>query len=117
MIKTENITIKGKEHVKTYSDAGMMLERNGRHYSVAIEPIGFVKKYNESDKPIPVHKPYEHKVPEHLYREATPMKPVEEEINLAEPTETTEPAVVEEAIETESLEIIETKEETTEQVE
>lgn len=117
MIKTENVTIKGKEYIKTYSDAGMMLERNGRRYSVATEPIGFVNEYTESDKPIPVHKPYEHKVPEHLYREATPMKPVEEEINLAESTETTEPTVVEEAAETENLEIIETKEETTEQVE
>ena len=117
MIKTENIIIKGKEYVKTYSDAGMMIARDGKKFSVAIEPISFVRKYVETDKPIPVARTPKEPARKPIYREATPMKPVEEETIPTEPTETTEPAVVEEAAEMENLEIAETKEETTEQVE
>lgn len=89
MIITENINIRGKEYVKTYSDAGMMIAREGKKYSVAIEPIRFVRQYTETDKPIPTRKP------------AEPIQPQEE-------------ATEQEAAETENLENIETKEETTE---
>ena len=89
MIITENIIIKGKEYVKTYSDAGMMIARDGKKFSVAIEPINFVRQYVETDKPIPVHKPAELFRPR---REATKK----------------------EVAETENLETVETKEETIE---
>ena len=52
MIKTENITINGKEFVRTYSDAGMMVERDGVRYSEAIDPAEFNRVYTETDEPI-----------------------------------------------------------------
>ena len=52
MIKTENMTINGKEFVRTYSDAGMMVERDGVRYSEAIDPAEFGREYTETDEPI-----------------------------------------------------------------
>jgi hypothetical protein len=52
MIKTENLTINGKDFVKTYSDAGMMVERDGVRYSEAIDPAEFGRQYIETDEPI-----------------------------------------------------------------
>ena len=48
MIKTEIVTIKGKEYSRTYSDAGYMIEREGVQYSEAIDPIGSDRKYVET---------------------------------------------------------------------
>lgn len=52
MIKTENLTINGKAFVKTYSDIGMMVERDGVRYSEAIDPAEFGRQYIETDEPI-----------------------------------------------------------------
>ena len=52
MIKTENMTINGKEFVRTYSDAGMMVERDGVRYAEAIDPAEFNRVYTETDEPI-----------------------------------------------------------------
>ena len=52
MIRTENLTIGGREFVKTYSDIGMMIERDGVRYSEAIDPAEFGRQYIETDEPI-----------------------------------------------------------------
>jgi hypothetical protein len=48
MIKTENLTINGRAFVKTYSDDGYMVERDGIRYSEAIDPAGFGRQYIET---------------------------------------------------------------------
>lgn len=52
MIKTENMTINGKSFVKTFSDSGYMVERDGIRYSEAIDPAELNRLYTETDKPI-----------------------------------------------------------------
>jgi hypothetical protein len=52
MIKTENLTIGGREFVKTFSDIGMMVERDGMRYSEAVDPAEFDRQYIETDEPI-----------------------------------------------------------------
>ena len=54
MIVRENITINNKQFIKTYSDKGMMIERDGVQYSEAIDPIEFAEEriYTETDIPI-----------------------------------------------------------------
>lgn len=52
MIIKENLTINGKAFVKTYSDLGMMVERDGVRYSEAIDPAEFGREYTETNKPI-----------------------------------------------------------------
>lgn len=52
MIITERIAIGGRDFVKTYSDAGFMVERDGVRYSEAIDPAEFGRVYVETDEPI-----------------------------------------------------------------
>jgi hypothetical protein len=52
MIIRENLTIGGRTFVKTYSDIGMMVEREGVRYSEAIYPAEFGRQYTETDEPI-----------------------------------------------------------------
>ena len=52
MIKTENLTINGKAFVRTYSDNGYMVEREGIRYAEAIDPAEFGRVYTETDEPI-----------------------------------------------------------------
>lgn len=52
MIKTENLTINGKSFIRTYSDSGYMVEREGIRYSEAIDPAEFDRQYTETDEPI-----------------------------------------------------------------
>ena len=52
MIVTENLTVGGRAFVKTYSDKGMMVEREGVRYSEAIDPAEFGRVYTETDEPI-----------------------------------------------------------------
>jgi hypothetical protein len=52
MIKIENITINGRELIKTYSDEGFMIERDGVRYSEAIDPPEFGRQYIETDEKI-----------------------------------------------------------------
>lgn len=47
MIVTENFSIDGKPFVRTYSDAGHRLERNGVYYDEAVDPAEFGRTYTE----------------------------------------------------------------------
>lgn len=49
MIKTETITINGKQFIRTYSDSGFMIERDNVKYDEAIDPIGLEREYIETD--------------------------------------------------------------------
>ena len=51
MIKTELLTINERLFVKTYSDKGMMIQRDGVRYEEAIDPAGSGRTYTESDTP------------------------------------------------------------------
>ena len=54
MIVTEYYTTRSDGVVlnRTYSDAGMMVERDGVLYSEAIDPAGLGRTYLETDEPI-----------------------------------------------------------------
>ena len=49
MIVTEKIIINGKKFVKTYSDAGFMVERDGVQYSEAIDLAELGREYTETN--------------------------------------------------------------------
>ena len=49
MIITEKIVINGTEFVRTYSDKGYYVEREGVQYSEAIDPINSDRVYTETD--------------------------------------------------------------------
>lgn len=51
IVKTTKI-FDGVEYDYTYSDIGMMIERNGARYSEAFDPIGSNREYIETDEPI-----------------------------------------------------------------
>lgn len=50
MIVTEFMTIKGKTFVRTYSDNGYIVEREGIRYAEAIDPAEFGRVYTETDE-------------------------------------------------------------------
>ena len=52
MIVREIITIKGKDFLHTYSDSGMLIERDGVMYSDAVDPIESDRTYGETETPI-----------------------------------------------------------------
>ena len=52
MIKTENLTINGKPFIRTFSDSGFMVERDGVRYSEAIDPAELGRTYTETDEPV-----------------------------------------------------------------
>ena len=52
MIVTESYEINGKAFVKTYSNIGMLVERDGVRYSEANDPAEFNRIYTETDEPI-----------------------------------------------------------------
>jgi hypothetical protein len=49
MIITENITINNIPFIKTYSNLGYAIERDGVQYSEAIDPAEFNRVYIETD--------------------------------------------------------------------
>ena len=51
MIKTEHLMINGKEFVRTYSDSGVMIERDGEFYEEAYDPADSGRTYAETDIP------------------------------------------------------------------
>lgn len=56
MIVKEETTIKwidGTYLIKTYSDAGFYIEREGVKYAEAIDPAKFEREYVETDEKIP----------------------------------------------------------------
>ena len=52
MIVKTTKEINGVVYDYTYSDAGMMIERNGALYSEAVDPINSGREYTETDVPI-----------------------------------------------------------------
>lgn len=52
MTKTETITINGRQLLRTWSDAGRMIERDGARYSEAVDPMDSGRTYTETDVPI-----------------------------------------------------------------
>ena len=53
MIKTETITVNGRQLLRTYSDAGLMIARDGALYTEAVDPADSGRTYTETDQPIP----------------------------------------------------------------
>ena len=49
MIKTELITVDGRQLRRTWPDAGFMIERDGAMYSEAVDPVEFDRVYTETD--------------------------------------------------------------------
>lgn len=52
MIVKESMEISGRAFVKTYSDAGFYIERDGEKYSEAIDPADIPREYTETDEPV-----------------------------------------------------------------
>lgn len=52
MIFTEALTINGKEYKRTYSDAGVYIERDGERYEEAIDPLDTGRVYTETEEEI-----------------------------------------------------------------
>lgn len=52
MIVKTTKEINGVEYDYTYSDAGLMIERNGARYSEALDPLNSAREYTETDEPI-----------------------------------------------------------------
>lgn len=52
MIITENLIINDKSFVKTCSDSGYMVERDGIRYAEAIDPAELGRTYTETDEPV-----------------------------------------------------------------
>jgi hypothetical protein len=46
------MTINGKSFIRTYSDNGCMVERNGERYAEAIDPTELGRTYTETDERI-----------------------------------------------------------------
>lgn len=52
MIVTESMTINGKAFIRTFSDSGYLVERDGVRYGEAIDPAEFNRQYTETDEAI-----------------------------------------------------------------
>lgn len=52
MIVKTTKEINGVTYEYTYSDADMMIERDGARYSEALDPVGSGREYIETDEPI-----------------------------------------------------------------
>lgn len=50
MIKTEEVTIKGNFFIRTYSDNGCYVVRNGVEYEEAYDPAEFGRQYTEGNQ-------------------------------------------------------------------
>lgn len=57
-IKTENAGkfIDGDDLIRTFSDAGKYIERDGVIYAEAIDPAKYDRKYTETDTDLPKNK-------------------------------------------------------------
>ena len=54
MIQTEKLSINEREFIRTWSDAGKMIVREGVLYEEAVDPAEFGWTYTETDEPIEV---------------------------------------------------------------
>ena len=52
MLKTETVTYNGKDYIRTWSDADLMIERDGALYEEAVDPVDSGRTYTETDQPI-----------------------------------------------------------------
>lgn len=54
MIQTETLTINNHELIRTYSDAGFKIRKNGTDeiYDEAIDPADSGRTYSETDEPV-----------------------------------------------------------------
>lgn len=52
MIKCDEYTLNGVQFKRWYSDAGMMVEREGILYEEACDPAEYNRTYNETNVPI-----------------------------------------------------------------
>ena len=54
MIKTETVTINGRQFIRTWSDRGMMIHGGSPEadYSEALDPAELGRTYTETDTPI-----------------------------------------------------------------
>lgn len=52
MIVTEQLTINGRAFVRTYSDSGRMIERDGELYTEATDPADMGRTYTETAEEI-----------------------------------------------------------------
>lgn len=50
MIVTETVIIDDRKFIRTYSDSGYMVERDGVRYSEAVDPAELNRTYVESDE-------------------------------------------------------------------
>ena len=50
MLITERLTINGKEFIRSFSDSGFLIERDGVLYSEAIDPVDSGRTYTETGK-------------------------------------------------------------------
>ena len=64
MIKTE--LLNDGTLIKTYSDAGMMIERDGIRYCEAIDPVDSGREYIETDELIEIEEEKEEEIEEEL---------------------------------------------------
>lgn len=48
-IETYGVNAEGVELVRTYSDKGMMIERDGVMYAEAIDPVDMHRQYTETE--------------------------------------------------------------------
>ena len=63
MLVRENTEIGGRAFVKTYSDEGLYIKRDGEKYSEAIDLADIPREYIETDEPIsPTEEPDETKL-------------------------------------------------------
>lgn len=53
MIQKEVVTIGDGQFDRSWSDAGMMIERDGIQYVEAVDPLGYGREYTETDIPAP----------------------------------------------------------------
>lgn len=52
MIRIETVIINGKEYTRTWSDLGVMIERDGALYEEAVDPVDSGREYTETDVPV-----------------------------------------------------------------
>lgn len=52
MLKTDAVTYNGKDYIRTWSDADLMIERDGSLYEEAVDPVDSGRTYTETDQPI-----------------------------------------------------------------
>ena len=58
-IQTETVEMDGGSFVRTWSDGGMRIERDGKTYDEAYDPEGSGREYTETDEPVETDEPEE----------------------------------------------------------